>query len=158
MIDSKLLLSDAQDIGALTASSDTDSTNVIDLTIGENPFGTAKIADPSAGGRMRIVARVVEEELAAAVDGAVLTLSLFEHTAASSVASGNLIAATAPLTVNTTGTGGVPIGTVLMDMTIPVGVVGERYLGGNFNVITQALGSGKIQWEITDHIEFRVDE
>jgi hypothetical protein len=137
MRDAKLLFSDAQDISA-NAGANNNSTNVIDLTSGngKDALGNARVADPSAGGRP-VVEIVVTTALAGS--GAVLTIVLYEHTAAASIDSGNEIGRKAI----TVPAGGVPIGT-RYSIPLPADEIDERYLGLDYAVATQNLTAGNV--------------
>jgi hypothetical protein len=139
MRDAKLLFSDAQSM-AINAAANSNSTNVIDLTSGngKDALGNARVADPSAGGRP-VVEILVTTALVGAADSAVLTIALYEHTAATSIDSGNLITS---LTV-TVGTAGVAAGT-RFSLPIPADVIDERYIGLDYSVATQNISSGNV--------------
>lgn len=139
--------SDGQDISA-NAAAGNQSTNVLDLdqAVGiswKYKFdGTSsRTPDPSSGGHDPVIEVRVTTAFVAAVDGAVLTITLYEHTAASSINSGNIIAVSQPITVNIAGQA---VGTVLWRIAIPSDKVTERYLGLYFGVATQNINTAAV--------------
>lgn len=154
--DNDLIFSDEQS-AALNAGVNADSTNNIRLAAGEDYLGNTKYADISALGEMRLLVTVEDTALAAAVDGAVLTIGLYNHTAASSFASGTKLLEKS-VTVNTAGTGATAIGTVLIDLGIPIDEITKEYLGLDIDVATQNISAGKISAMLVDHVEKRSDE
>jgi hypothetical protein len=150
-MDAKHVFSDEQTV-ALNAGANANSTNVWSAATGKAEFDstTAKYADFSTLAEMRILVTVEGEALAAAVDGAVLTIAVYEHTAATSIDSGNVIL-TKDITVNTAATGATAIGTVLADFILPQGEIDEKYLGLDYSVATQNISTGKVTARATDH-------
>jgi hypothetical protein len=137
MVDALSKFSDAQAI-AQNAGANEDSTNVLDLdqALGKDFAGNARVPDPFRPGLG--VEIVVTTALAG--NGAVLTWTVYEHTAAASITSGNLIASLPPITV---GAGGVAAGTRYF-IPLPVDTIDERYLGLNYAVATANLTAGAV--------------
>jgi hypothetical protein len=101
---------------------------------------STRTPDPSSGGAGVIEVKVTTDFVAAA-DGAVLTIYLYEHTAATSINSGNIIGQSEPITVNIDGQ---DAGTVLWRFHIPTDKVTERYLGLYYGVATQNITTAAV--------------
>jgi hypothetical protein len=138
--------SDGQDISGNAATSE-NSTNVLDLdqAAGIDWKGTSRTPDPSSGGHNPIIEVKVTTAFVAAADGCVLTITLYEHTAATSIESGNIIAESDPITVNIAGQA---IGTILWSFTIPFDKVTERYIGLHYARATQNLTTAAVDASI----------
>lgn len=133
------VFSDAQTL-IINAGANAQSTNVLDLdqAAGKDWKGTARTPDPAAAlGTIEVRATTA---LDAAVTGAVLTIALYEHTAATTINAGNLIASKA-ITVTDDATV-IPAGTVLWRYRINPDEVDERYLGLDYSVATQNIAAG----------------
>ncbi|MCK5235580.1 MAG: hypothetical protein KAR06_01230 [Deltaproteobacteria bacterium] len=142
--------SDGQDISG-NAGTNKNSTDVVDLSAsGKDYKGNARVADPASPGS-RIVA-IVTTALVAAADGCVLTVALYEHTAAASIDSGNLIMSED----HTVNTAGLAAGTKLMDRTIPYDKIDERYIALDYAIATQNLSSGAVDAFISAGGEKRI--
>jgi hypothetical protein len=154
-IEQRHVMSEDQDI-TLTAGNGVQSTNVWSAATGKTEFGgSTKYADFSSLAKMRLVVNVGDTALDAAADGAVLTIAVYEHTAATSIESGNLIISKT-VTVNASGgSGATAIGTELADLVLPQGEIDEKYLGVYYSVATQNISSGSVTARFTDHKEKR---
>lgn len=138
-------LSVSQDISGTAGGEQSTDVWDLDQGVGLDWKGTARTPDPSSGGHNPIIeVRVTDTELATAIDGGTLTISLYEHTAATSIESGNLIAISPTLTVNTTGTGGTAVGTVLWRIAIPSDTITERYVGLYYTRAVQTFSTGVV--------------
>ncbi len=142
MRDGDNVFSDGQDISGNAATGE-QSANVFDLdqALGIDWKGTARTPDPSQGGRGPLIEVKVTTAFVAAADGAVLTLYLYEHTSATSIESGNIIAQSEPITVNIAGQA---IGTVLWSFAIPPDEVTERYVGLYYKRETQNITTAAV--------------
>jgi hypothetical protein len=134
--------SDAQDISGNAGTAE-NSTNVLDLdqAAGVDWKGTSRTPDPSAGGHNPIIRVKVVTAFVAAVDGCVLTIYLYEHTAAASIDSGNIIAQSPAITVNIAGQA---VGTILWEVAIPSDKITERYVGLHYTRATQNLTTAAV--------------
>lgn len=146
-IDAKHIFSEAQSV-VLNAGAAAQATNVFELVAGEDPWGTTKYADPSVLGKMRVVVKA-STALVAAVDGAVITVSVYSHTAATNIQTGTLLASKAT-TINTTGGA---IGDLLADLMIPQNTNTKQYIGVYYSVATQNISAGAVDAYLTDHVE-----
>jgi len=140
---------DGDDITA-NAGAGTQSANVWDLDQAAGKEwkykfdGTStRTPDPWTGGNGPIEVKV-STALAAAVDGCVLTIYLYEHTAATSIESGNIIAQSPAITINSAATGATAVGTVLWRFYIPQDKITERYVGLYYAIATQNLSAGAV--------------
>jgi hypothetical protein len=144
MFDQLNRFSNDQDISA-NADAGTQSTNVIDLGTGDNALDLSDIWPKYDGrGEMRLRV-VVTEAFVAAVDGANLNIALYEHTAATSINSGNKIVEK-NITVNIAGQA---VGTVLVDLPLPTTAAPERYLGVYYAVTLQNITTASVSAFLT---------
>jgi hypothetical protein len=137
--------SDAQTM-IINSGASADGTNVLDLTSGngKDALGTARVADPVSPGL------AVEFLITTTLVGntAVLTLAVYEHTAASSISSGNLITDTT-LTI---GTDTVTAGT-RVTLPLPVNKINERYMNVHYAVATANITAGAMDATLTNSPE-----
>lgn len=143
----KMSFGDANSIVA-NAGNSTTLDNVIDLGAGKTywPDDTTHYADFS-GTRVGLIMAVTT---ALAGSGAVLTITLYNHTAASSLASGHILYQT---TV-TVPASGIDAGNYLLQAPIPLGRIQKRYIGVVVAVATQNLTAGAVDCNLTDEFEF----
>lgn len=157
-IDAKNVFADGLDVGISIGS--VISTNVIRIATGKTyrrfTNAATKYADPSDLGKTRLLVKVTDELLEAAVDGATLTIGLYKHTTAA-VNSGTLVDSKV-VTVNTAGTGATAIGTTLWDIGLPVDALDQEYFGLYFTVAAQNMASGKIFAALMDGVEKTSEE
>ncbi len=154
-IDKGLVLADGLDAGISIGS--VISTNVIELIAGKNykrfAGAATKYADPSDVGNLRLLVKVTDEILSAAVSGATLKMDLMSHSTAT-VTSGTIIDSKT-ITVTTDRA----IGAILWDIGLPVDVINvTQFFGMNFTVAVQNMASGKIFAAIMDGVEKTSEE
>jgi hypothetical protein len=147
--DNDQVLSDAQSV-VLNAAAAALSTNVIQLPTGEDWKKNTIYPGPHRLGKMRVLCSVATA-LAAAVDGAVLTIGVYTHST-TTVNSGTLIASKS-VTINTTGTGATAIGTILADLMIPQDTTFSQYLGVYYSVATQNVSAGAVDCALVSEVE-----
>ena len=155
VIDKQLVFADGLDVGISIGS--VLSTNVIELIAGKNykrfAGAATKYADPSDTGNLRLLVKVTDEILSAAVSGATLQMDLMSHSTAA-VASGTVIDSKT-ITVTTDRA----IGAILWDIGLPVDVINvTQFFGVNFTVAVQNMASGKIFAAIMDGVEKTSEE
>ena len=154
-IDKGLVLADGLDAGISIGN--VISTNVIELIAGKNykrfAGAATKYADPSDVGNLRLLVKVTDEILSAAVSGATLKMDLYSHSTAT-VNSGTIIDSKT-ITVTTDRA----IGAILWDIGLPVDVINvTQFFGMNFTVAVQNMASGKIFAAIMDGVEKTSEE
>ncbi|KKN01513.1 hypothetical protein LCGC14_1127010 [marine sediment metagenome] len=141
VIDKQLVFGDGLDVGISIGS--VISTNVIELIAGKNykrfSGAATKYADPSDTGLLRLLVKVTDEILVAAVSGATLKMDLMSHSTAT-VTSGTIIdSKTIEVTTDRA------IGAILWDIGLPVDVINvTQFFGMNFTVAVQNMSSGKL--------------
>jgi hypothetical protein len=136
--DARLYISDAQDI-TTNAGATTNGTNVIDLGTGKKffPVSTAIVPNPAPGTNPMLVIGVTT---ALAGDGAVLTVTLWNHTAATSLASGHKVVERS----FTLAAAGVSAGKYLLIIPLPKNIITKQYLGIVYGVATANLTAGNV--------------
>lgn len=154
-IDKKQVFADGLDVGISIGS--VISTNVIKLIAGKNykrfSGAATKYADPSDMGHVRLLVKVTDEILSAAVSGATLKMDLMSHSTAT-VTSGTIIDSK-----TITVTDDVPIGTILWDIGLPVDAVNvTQFFGMNFTVAVQNMASGKLFAALMEGVEKTSEE
>ena len=147
--DNLQVLSDAQSV-ILNAAAAALSTNVFQLPTGENWKKDTVYPSPHRLGKMRVFCSV-STALAAAVDGAVLTIGVYTHST-TTVNSGTLIASKS-VTVNTAGTGATAAGTIIADLMIPQDTPFSQYLGVYYSVATQNVSAGAVDCALVKEVE-----
>lgn len=155
VIDKQLVFGDGLDVGINVGS--VISTNVIELIAGKNykrfAGAATKYADPSDTGNLRLLVKVTDELLSAAVSGATLKMDLMSHSTAT-VTSGTIIVSNT-ITVTTDRA----IGAILWDIGLPVDVINvTQFFGLNFTVAVQNMASGKVFAAIMDGSEKTSEE
>ena len=154
-IDKQLVFGDGLDVGISIGS--VISTNVIQLIAGKNykrfSGAATKYADPSDVGNLRLLVKVTDEILSAAVSGATLKMDLMSHSTAT-VTSGTIIdSKTVEITTDRA------IGAILWDIGLPVDVINvTQFFGMNFTVAVQNMASGKIFAAVMDGVEKTSEE
>lgn len=141
--------SDGQSI-IINAAAAAISSNVQKLVAGKDFLGTQKFADLSVLGKMRVVAQA-KTLITAVADSAVLTIAVYNHSAATNIHTGTLLASvdvTVPLA-------GLAAGTNLADLMIPQGKIALQYVGVYYSVATQNIDAGTVDTYLTDHREKR---
>ena len=149
VIDDLNVVSDSQDLGSTSASAQVQSTDVLDLSGGLAKDHRGNTIHPDIRGGLNVV--VEDEELSASGGGGSLNIDVMNHTASTSIKSGNLIAR---YTVEAIGaaSSGKPDGTYLVrDLSVPVGKINERYLGIVYQAITKQITAGKVTAWFGDH-------
>jgi hypothetical protein len=148
MID-KMSFGDANSIVA-NAGASTTLDNVIDLGAGKTywPDDTTHYADIAPGTRVGLLMAIAT---ALAGSGAVLTVKVYNHTAATSIDSGHIIYESPPFTVPADG---VAAGNYLVRAPFPLGRITKRYVGVVVEVATQNLTAGAVDAALTDEFEF----
>ncbi len=154
VIDAKNVFGDGLDVGISIGS--VISTNVIRIATGKDykryQASNVKYADPSDLGDTRLLVKVTDEILSAAVSGATLQIDLYKHTT-STVNSGTVVDSK-----TVTVTADVAIGTTLWDIGLPVDELDEEYFGLYFTVAVQNMASGKIFAALMDGVEKTSEE
>jgi len=154
-IESKHVFADGLDVGINIGS--VISTNVIKLVAGKNykrfAGAATKYADPSDVGKLRLLVKVTDEILSAAVSGATLQIDLYRHSAAD-VNSGTVVDSKT-ITVTTDRA----IGAELWDIGLPVDDINQsQFFGLYFTVGAQNMASGKIFAALMDGVEKTSEE
>lgn len=155
VIDKQLVFGDGLDVGINVGS--VISTNVIELIAGKNykrfAGAATKYADPSDVGMKRLLVKVTDEILSAAVSGATLKMDLMSHSTAT-VTSGTIIdSKTIEVTTDRA------IGAILWDIGLPVDVINvTQFFGMNFTVAVQNMASGKVFAALMDGVEKTSEE
>lgn len=155
VIDKQLVFGDGLDVGINVGS--VISTNIIKLIAGKNykrfSGAATKYADPSDMGNLRLLVKVTDEILSAAVSGATLKMDLMIHSTAV-VTSGSIIESkTIEVTTDRA------IGAILWDIGLPVGTLAaSQFIGMNFTVAVQNMASGKVFCAIMDGTEKTSEE
>ena len=146
-IEDALRIADKQDVSAMNATDNLLAEDRIDIgNIAEDFLGNVGVQDIGDAGLWMVA--VVTTALEAAVDGALLKLSLYEHTIDETITNGNEID-NKTVTVNTAGTGVTPVGTELWRRKIVKDEIDEQFIGGNFNLTVQDMAAGNISWFLT---------
>ena len=154
-IEKKQVFADGLDVGISIGS--VISTNVIKLIAGKNykrfSGAATKYADPSDMGHVRLLVKVTDEILSAAVSGATLKMDLMSHSTAT-VTSGTIIDSKT-ITVTTDRA----IGETLWDIGLPVDAVNvTQFFGMNFTVAVQNMASGKLFAALMEGVEKTSEE
>ena len=154
-IEKKQVFADGLDVGISIGS--VISTNVIKLIAGKNykrfSGAATKYADPSDMGHVRLLVKVTDEILSAAVSGATLKMDLMSHSTAT-VTSGTIIDSKT-ITVTTDRA----IGETLWDIGLPVDAVNvTQFFGMNFTVAVQNRASGKLFAALMEGVEKTSEE
>jgi hypothetical protein len=148
-IEKNHVFSDGQSI-IIAAAAAAIATNVAKLVAGKDFLGTTKYADLSVLGKMRVIAQA-KTLITAAADSAVLTIAVYNHTAATNIHTGTLLASvdvTVPLA-------GLAAGTNLADLMIPQNKITKQYVGVYYSVATQNVDAGTVDTYLGDHREKR---
>jgi len=155
VIDAKHVFSDGQTV-AINSGQSATSTNVIKQATGKTyrryTNAAAKYADPSNVGKLRLLVKVTDEILAAAVSGATLDIKLMKHTTAA-VGSGTLVDSKL-ITITTAR----PIGEILWDIGLPVDALDEEFFGIEYDVAVQNISTGKMFAALMDGVEKTSEE
>jgi hypothetical protein len=130
--DAQLLFSESQDVSA-NAGASTDSTNEVYIPAVVDHTDTSRSDRPNTSGDLYLNA--VVEDTAWVGNGAVITITLYHHTATGAVAGGAILM-TAPLI--TLDANGLPDGTQLFSLALPQGII-NPYLEVNVAVATANL-------------------
>jgi hypothetical protein len=146
MNESKHIFSESQS-AVINAGAGSQSTNVWKAAAGVDDQGNTKYADFSSLSEMRILVNVGDTALVGS--GAVLTIAVYEHTAATSIEAGNLIISKDI----TLGASGKAIGAHLADLILPQDEINEQYLGVYYSVATANITAGTITARAVDHRE-----
>jgi hypothetical protein len=133
---------------AINAAANAISTNVIQLPTGVDWKGNTIYPGPHRLGMNRVLCKV-DTKLVAAVDGAVLTVAVYTHSAATSIDSGTLLASK-DITVNIDGPA---VGTILADLMLPQDATYLQYLGVDYSVATQNISSGAVDCMLVKEVE-----
>jgi len=140
IMDAQLLLAESQDVSANSGAS-TDTTNEVYIPAVNDHTGTSRSDRPGTSGRL--FWNGVVEDTAWAGSGAVVTITLYHHTATGAVAGGAILI-TVP--VITLGASGLPDGTQLFSIALPQGTI-NPYLEGNVAVATANMtAAGLTSW------------
>lgn len=139
IMDAQLLLCESMSIAAAAAGSVV-ATNVVDLGQLVDHKGVNMYDRPGVNMKNCLNIVVEDEDMAAAVNGSVVTLALYNDTDAVPTTGGDVIL-TFDVTENTTSDH--PDGTQLCCLPLPVGAL-KRYLGLKASIATQNLSTGKI--------------
>jgi hypothetical protein len=140
IMDAELLFAESQDVSA-NAGASTDSTNEVYIPAVLDHIETSRSDRPFTSGNLFL--NVVVEDTAWAGDGAVVTITLYHHTATGAVASGAILMT---LPVITLTAAGLPDGTQIASVALPQGIV-NPYLEMNVAVATANLtAAGMTAW------------
>ena len=140
IMDSQLLFSESQDVSANAAAS-TDSTNEVYIPKVKDHTDTARVDRPATSGGLYL--NVVVEDTAWAGNGAVITITLYHHTATGAVAGGAILMT---LPVITLGASGLADGYQIASVALPQGTI-NPYLEMNVAVATANLtAAGMTAW------------
>jgi hypothetical protein len=151
--DAKLRFADATSIAANAAASVDPVGNVLDLwNATTNPGKTFWPDDQVDANDLGDNDLVWEAQVTTALagSGAVLTLSIYNHTAATSLSSGHKVATI----VKTVPAGGIAAGSFLVRMPLQAGQITKRYLAVVSEVATQNLTAGSIDSCLTTVKEY----
>jgi hypothetical protein len=129
IMDAQLLFSESQDVSA-NAGASVDSTNEVYIPQVNDHTETARSDRPNTSGRLYL--NGVVEDTAWAGDGAVVTITLYHHTATGAVAGGAILITVPTITLTATG---LPDGTQLFSIPLPQGTI-NPYLEVNVAVAT----------------------
>ena len=143
MFDYKWMMSDNQAL-AISAAANAVSTKRIALrSVAEDHLGNAGVTD--IGDVEPDVVVVVTTALVAAVTGAILTCTLYEHTLDATITDGNAIPTASEATTAIDDAGAnFPAGTEIMRKKIRIGDIDEAFIGLNYAVTVQDLASGAV--------------
>lgn len=137
IMDSQLLFSEAQDISANSGAS-TDSTNEVYIPKANDHTGTARADRPNVSGDLYL--NLVVEDEAWAGNTAVITITLYHHTATGAVASGAILMTLPTITLDANG---LADGYMIGSYPLPQGAI-NPYLEMNYAVATANLTAGKV--------------
>lgn len=143
--DKQLRFADNDSIVANAAAAVDPVGDVLDLGTGRKTFWPDDQDAPNDVGDNELI---WEASVSTALvgNGAVVTLALYNHTAATNLDSGNLIDSV----VFTVGASGIPVGKFIIRAGVPAGRINERYLGIVASIATQNLTAGKIDSALTN--------
>ena len=140
IMDSQLLFSESQDVSANAAAS-VDSTNEVYLPQVYDHTGTAKSDRPNVSGDLYL--NLVVEDTAWAGENAVITITLYHHTATGAVASGAILMTLPTITL---GASGLADGYQIGSFPLPQGTI-NPYLELNVAVATANMtAAGLTAW------------
>jgi hypothetical protein len=148
-IEKNHVFSDGQSI-IIAAAAAAQATNICKLVAGKDFLANTKYADLSVLGKMRVIAQA-KTPITAVADSATLTIAVWNHTAATSIESGTLLASvdvTVPLA-------GLAAGTNLADLMIPQNKITKQFVGVRYSVATQNVDAGTVDTYLSDHRERR---
>lgn len=148
-MDSQLLFSEAQSIVGNDGTATT-STNEVYVPQVLDHKGSSMNDRPNVSGKLFWNCVVEDQDLQAEVDGCVLTVSLYNHTATGAVASGSPIDEVS-FTINNSAVA-YPDGSKLFSRAIPVGQL-SPYFEVKYAKATQNLSSGKVTCWIGPQIQ-----
>lgn len=140
IMDKQTLLCESMSI-ATTAGSHVHGTNIIDLGVHYNHKYDAMQARYNVGQNLCLNIVVEDEDMAAAVNGSVVTFNLYNGATDNPVDNAGTAIITFAVTENTTTTH--PDGTLIASIPIPNQAL-YRYLELYVTVATQNLSTGKI--------------
>jgi hypothetical protein len=149
--DAKLRFADADTIDANAGASTDPVGDVLDLTnnVDGKSFWPDDTTEPNDIGDNSLVWEV-QVSTALAGSGAVLTFSVYNHTTATSLSSGHIVATQ----VKTVPAAGIAAGTFIVRMPLQAGNITKRYLGLVVAVATANLTAGAIDSSLTSVKEF----
>lgn len=138
IMDGRLVLSDSQTLSSMTSANDTKvSTNVIDLSGGLAKDFRGNTIHPDPMRDVSLNVQVEDADLKGSGGTAELEISVYNHTAATSIGSGTLVARYVVNTI-TTSPGIVDGKFLVKDASLPAGKITKRYLG----IVYKALSNG----------------
>jgi hypothetical protein len=143
--DDVLRIGDDSSIAANAGASVDPVGDVIDVGILGKTFWPDDRSKPNDLGDDELMFEVVVTT-AMAGSGAVVTLTFYNHTAATSLASGDIVYQN----VFTVPAAGIAAGTFLIKAGIPAGRMSKRYLGLVSSVATANLTAGSVDASITN--------
>lgn len=140
IMDSQLLFSESQDVSADAAAS-VDSTNEVYLPKVYDHTATSRSDRPNVSGDLYL--NVVVEDTAWVGNGAVITITLYHHTATGAVAGGAILMTLPTITL---GASGLADGYQIASVALPQGAI-NPYLEMNYAVATANLtAAGVTAW------------
>lgn len=149
IMDSELIFEEGWDISGSANDTDT-SDNVIYLPAVTDHKGDSMNQGPNVSGRLCWNGVVEDTDLLAAVDGSVITFSLYAHTSATNVTSSGTLIDSVSITANTPTDH--PDGTQLFCRPLPMGQIAP-YLQVKRAIATQDLSTGGVTIFISPPIQ-----
>jgi hypothetical protein len=142
IMDAELLFGESIDLGSTSATSSVSGTNVVYIPQVKDHKGSSQNDYPNVSGRLCLNMVVEDEALQGSAGSSVITIRLYNHTAAAGIASGDQIIEHIAITASASGTTYAD-GTQIMCVPLPIRQL-KPYFGVNFAVATTKLAAGKV--------------